>query len=82
MFVERRKPSVKVEAAGLPAAAQIRKPHTVYFTDAEWAGVIAVARRKLLEPSPFVRIATNRVVRMLRAQGDEEASFEMAEGWR
>lgn len=74
-----RKPGAKVE---LPAAAQIRRPHTVYFTDAEWAAVIAVARRKLLEPSPFVRIAANRVVRMLRAQADEEASFEMAEGWR
>lgn len=75
-----RKPPAKIEP--VPAAAQKRRPRTVYFTDAEWAAICAVARRKLLEPSPFVRIAANRVVRMLRAQADEEASFEMAEGWR
>jgi hypothetical protein len=71
-----RKPLAK-----LPPAAQIRRPHTVYFTDAEWSAIVAVARRKLLEPSPFVRIAANRVVRMLRAQVEEEASLEMAERW-
>ena len=75
-----RKPLAKADS--LPPVAQVRRPHTVYFTDSEWAAIAAIARRKLLEPSPFVRIAANRVVRMLRAQVDEEASFEMAEGWR
>ena len=75
-----RKPLAKAES--LPPGAQKRRPRTVYFTDAEWDAICAVARRKLLEPSPFVRIAANRTVRMLRAQAEEEASFEMAEGWR
>ena len=75
-----RKPLAKAES--LPAVAQKRRPRTVYFSDAEWSAIVAVARRKFLEPSPFVRIAANRVVRMLRAQVEEEASLELAEGWR
>jgi hypothetical protein len=73
-----RKPLAKA----LPPMAQKRRPRTVYFSDFEWDRIIQAGRRKMLEPSPFVRAATNRVAKMLLAQADEEASWDMVEGWR
>lgn len=66
------------------AAVQMQKrhPHTIHFSDSEWEAIREVGRPRLLEPSVFVRSATMRTVRMLRAQSQEEASFGMLEGWR